>query len=104
MGINSGVLMHGTARVTLSGAYIDGGGKPMLTRSGYNWLLRRNTETTVPDRIWKYIAKLNTLPKIKIFAWRVCHEALPSGCRILSAGLGDGHCKLCERAVETVVH
>ncbi|GMI64939.1 hypothetical protein like AT3G09510 [Hibiscus trionum] len=74
------------------------------THSGYNWFLKRNSIQQEHPRIWHRIAKLKTLPKIKSFAWRACHEALPTGKRLLEVGLGDSVCRLCTQDIETTVH
>ncbi|KAE8681614.1 hypothetical protein F3Y22_tig00111311pilonHSYRG00100 [Hibiscus syriacus] len=52
------------------------------TKSGYNWLTIQNSPTLIAEVIWNAVAKANVLPKIKIFGWRLFHEAIPS----------SGHC------------
>ncbi|KAK8508267.1 hypothetical protein V6N12_019446 [Hibiscus sabdariffa] len=53
------------------------------TRTGYNWLLKREAVLSEPNKIWNQIAKLHTLPKVRIFAWRACHDAFPTRSRLL---------------------
>ncbi|KAL4384011.1 hypothetical protein GQ457_15G019990 [Hibiscus cannabinus] len=74
------------------------------TKSAYLWLLRYSSSNAAMEGILKLITSLQTLPKINVFAWRACQVALPTGNRLLSAGLDDGLCKLCEGEVETGVH
>ncbi|XP_039042253.1 uncharacterized protein LOC120181119 [Hibiscus syriacus] len=50
------------------------------------------------------VAKLQILPKIKIFSWRVAHGGLPVGKRSRDTGLSDGLCSMCGLEEETVVH
>ncbi|KAE8708583.1 hypothetical protein F3Y22_tig00110338pilonHSYRG00172 [Hibiscus syriacus] len=49
----------------------------------------------VADGIWNAVAKAKVLPKIRIFGWRICHEAIPVGSKIKQANLGDGVYPLC---------
>ncbi|KAK8986842.1 hypothetical protein V6N11_037768 [Hibiscus sabdariffa] len=63
------------------------------------------TSTPIPfEGIWSVLACLQTLSKIKVFAWKACHEALPTRYRRAQAGLDAGICSLCDDAVETYVH
>ncbi|KAK8675345.1 hypothetical protein V6N13_033414 [Hibiscus sabdariffa] len=41
------------------------------TRSGYNWLMKQNSEPRQVEKIWNKLNKMHTLPKIKIFDWRL---------------------------------
>ncbi|KAL4342320.1 hypothetical protein GQ457_08G033220 [Hibiscus cannabinus] len=54
--------------------------------------------------VWKVIAKLDVLPKVRIFAWRLGRDGLPTGSRIRTAGLGPGLCPFCHNSVETPLH
>ncbi|XP_039008464.1 uncharacterized protein LOC120136527 [Hibiscus syriacus] len=58
-------------------------------KSGYNWLKLHNSTAMVSEKIWNTIAKANVLPKILIFGWRLCHEALPSGEKLKQNRLDD---------------
>lgn len=52
-------------------------------------------------RIWK----IKTLPKIRLFLWRVASGALAVSDRLGSKGLGvDNTCKLCQKSSETIFH
>ncbi|KAL4384232.1 hypothetical protein GQ457_15G020000 [Hibiscus cannabinus] len=54
--------------------------------------------------IRKPIVLMPTLPKIKIFAWRLCFEAFPLGRKLAAAGIDPGICKMCQGSVETCLH
>ncbi|KAG8501277.1 hypothetical protein CXB51_003369 [Gossypium anomalum] len=54
------------------------------TKSAYSWLILKQVRYG-PHRIfWRIIWKLNTLPKIRIFCWRLGHEILPTYKKIAS--------------------
>ncbi|KAE8679239.1 protein AIG1-like isoform X3 [Hibiscus syriacus] len=73
-------------------------------KSGYNWLKIQSCPTLIVEGIWNVVAKANVLPKIRIFGWRLCHEALPAGSKLKQANLGDGICPLCNQELESVLH
>ncbi|XP_016672060.1 uncharacterized protein [Gossypium hirsutum] len=59
-----------------------------------------------PHRIvWKALWKLDTLPKIRVFSWRVGHEILPTNVKIASIrnGFAKG-CQRCGAEAETLLH
>ncbi|KAA3468125.1 Cyclopropane-fatty-acyl-phospholipid synthase [Gossypium australe] len=52
------------------------------TKLAYLWLLLKEMGFD-PHRIyWKAIRKLKTLPKVRVFAWRMGHEILPTMVKI----------------------
>lgn len=54
---------------------------------------------------WMTIWKLKTLPKIRVFAWRVGHELLPPNTKISSIRQDfSKDCPKCGASVETLVH
>ena len=54
---------------------------------------------------WKAIWHLNIPPKIRIFAWRVCKNGLPTMLNLHSRGLNIfGFCPLCDEEMEFVQH
>ncbi|KAK5846908.1 hypothetical protein PVK06_003209 [Gossypium arboreum] len=59
-----------------------------------------------PHRLlWKKIWKLNILPKIWVFAWRVSHEILPTNSKIVSIRpTVNSECQRCEAERETLIH
>ncbi|KAE8687139.1 hypothetical protein F3Y22_tig00111022pilonHSYRG00109 [Hibiscus syriacus] len=73
-------------------------------KSGYNWLNLRNSPTLVAVVIWNGVARARVLPNIRIFGWRICHEAIPVGAKLLQANLGNGVCPLCNRELESILH
>ncbi|KAK9032000.1 hypothetical protein V6N11_056285 [Hibiscus sabdariffa] len=79
-----------------SGAYV--------TKTGHHWLEKQTRALDNSSKIWKKLATLKVLPKIRIFGWRVGNEALPVGRKLQTACLGSGICKLCEQDIETVLH
>ncbi|KAK8616643.1 hypothetical protein V6N13_116613 [Hibiscus sabdariffa] len=74
------------------------------TRASYNWIKRNQATQEHAKKIWTSIKNLRTLPKIKIFAWKLCYEALITGNILLNAGLGDGICKMYDQTIETTIH
>ncbi|KAK8631523.1 hypothetical protein V6N13_028306 [Hibiscus sabdariffa] len=60
------------------------------------------SQTDLP--LWKVIARLPVLPKIRIFGWRLGPNALPVGQKMWVAQLSDGQCKLCDKDTETLLH
>ncbi|KAA3477110.1 reverse transcriptase [Gossypium australe] len=74
-------------------------------KSAYSWLLLKEMGFG-PHRIyWKAIWKLNTLPKIRVFAWRVGHEILSTMVKIASIRHGvDKSCQRCGAEAETLLH
>ncbi|KAL4273203.1 hypothetical protein GQ457_13G016180 [Hibiscus cannabinus] len=73
-------------------------------RSGYLFLRRSPSPLGPPPRLWKILAKLPTIPKVRSFGWRCGREALPVGSRRRDAGLSDGACPLCGVGFEDVLH
>ncbi|KAL4332459.1 hypothetical protein GQ457_07G000010 [Hibiscus cannabinus] len=70
-------------------------------RSGYLFLRRPPSPLGPPPRLWKILAKLPTIPKVRSFGWRCGREALPVGSRLRDAGLSDGACPLCGVGLRT---
>ncbi|KAL4363000.1 hypothetical protein GQ457_04G024640 [Hibiscus cannabinus] len=73
-------------------------------RSGYSFLQRPPAPINRPSGLWKILAKLPVLPKIRTFGWRATHDALPTGDRLRNAKLGDGFCPFCSSVLETPLH
>lgn len=54
---------------------------------------------------WKSLWRLNVPPKIKMFAWRVCHEILPTKRNLLKRNVScNATCPFCLINEETVAH
>ena len=52
---------------------------------------------------YKLIWKVDTLPKIKVFLWQMCHNALPIRGVLLKRGCNiDPRCKLCTDDTKSV--
>ncbi|KAE8689716.1 hypothetical protein F3Y22_tig00110933pilonHSYRG00339 [Hibiscus syriacus] len=66
--------------------------------------MRQRRVTVEHAPIWLFRACLPTLPIIKLFGWRLTHEAIPVGRRLSLANLGNGICPMCRDAEETVLH
>ncbi|KAL4342607.1 hypothetical protein GQ457_08G031780 [Hibiscus cannabinus] len=73
-------------------------------RSGYLFLRRPPSPIGPPLCLWKILAKLPTIPKVRSFGWRCGREALPVGSRLRDAGLSAGACPLCGAGLEDVLH
>ena len=55
--------------------------------------------------LWKRLWHLNLLAEVKIFAWRVCVDDLPTMEAICSRGISNnGGCPICEKAPESIYH
>ncbi|KAE8708280.1 hypothetical protein F3Y22_tig00110348pilonHSYRG00304 [Hibiscus syriacus] len=73
-------------------------------KSGYNWLLLKKNISTEQGKIWKLLSKLPILPKIQIFDWRICHDALLTGGKLKQAKLSEGICPMCSDETESLMH
>ncbi|KAL4273791.1 hypothetical protein GQ457_13G014330 [Hibiscus cannabinus] len=71
---------------------------------GYRWIVSNRGMEGDHSSIWKTIVSMATLPKIKVFAWRLCFEALPLGRKLAAVGINPGICKMCQGPVETGLH
>ncbi|KAL1172601.1 hypothetical protein V6Z11_A05G358800 [Gossypium hirsutum] len=75
------------------------------TKSAYSWLLLKEMGYGPHRIVWKALWKLDTLPKIRVFSWRVGHEILPTNVKI--ASIRNGFAKGCQRCgveAETLLH
>ncbi|XP_021723977.1 uncharacterized protein LOC110691367 [Chenopodium quinoa] len=79
-------------------------------RSAYRTLFydewkQEEEATSSPRVIWKKIWNTNVLPRIKVFMWRACQNALPTRKGIGSRISGyDTTCYVCHQEVEDVLH
>ena len=54
---------------------------------------------------WKKIWQLNVLLKVKIFAWHVCLDGLPTMLNLRRKGLNIvGFCQICDKDLESISH
>ncbi|MBA0633974.1 hypothetical protein Godav_005198 [Gossypium davidsonii] len=75
------------------------------SKSAYSWLLLKEMGYGPHRFLWKALWKLDTLPKIRVFTWRVGHEILPTNCKIASIRQDfDKGCPRCGAETETVLH
>ncbi|MBA0608590.1 hypothetical protein Godav_020788, partial [Gossypium davidsonii] len=75
------------------------------SKSAYSWLLLKQMGFGPHRFLWKAIWKLDTIPKIRVFTWRVGHEILPTNVEIASIGRGFGQeCPRCGAEYETLIH
>ncbi|KAG8472448.1 hypothetical protein CXB51_035356 [Gossypium anomalum] len=74
-------------------------------KSAYSWSLLKKIGFG-PHRIfWKLIWKLNMLPKIKVFSWRLGHDHLPSYDNIARIRQNFSNtCPRCKNSAETIIH
>ncbi|KAL4298210.1 hypothetical protein GQ457_12G008900 [Hibiscus cannabinus] len=73
-------------------------------KSGYKWISSLQSSQEDRSILWRTIAALPALPKIRLFAWRLCYEAFPLGRKLAAAGLATGLCCLCQESMETGLH
>ncbi|KAL4281807.1 hypothetical protein GQ457_03G016970 [Hibiscus cannabinus] len=73
-------------------------------RSSYLFLRRPSSPFAPAPRLWKILAKLLAVPKVRSFGWRCGRDALPVGSRLRDAGLSDGACPLCGARLEDTLH
>ncbi|KAL4340591.1 hypothetical protein GQ457_08G017500 [Hibiscus cannabinus] len=73
-------------------------------KSVYRWISSAQALKGDSSTIWKNIAAMPTLPKIKNFAWRLCYEAFPLVRKLAYAGLATRLCSMCQESVETGLH
>ncbi|MBA0804239.1 hypothetical protein Gohar_003836, partial [Gossypium harknessii] len=53
-------------------------------KSVYSWLLLKEMGFGPHRFFWKALWKLDTLPKVRVFTWRVGHDILPTNVKIAS--------------------
>ena len=69
------------------------------------WLTHDQQIMESPQWFFKWIWKIDTMPKIKIFLWQMCHNALPVGGALFrKEGRIDPQCPLCLNEIETTEH
>jgi len=69
------------------------------------WLAHDTKPLNQPDWKFKWIRKLDILPKIQIFLWQIFHHALPVRGLLLRRGITiHPTCPLCSEEVESINH
>ena len=81
-----------------------------IVRSGYRVarkVLREWTESSTGfgQQIWKKLWKVRVPNKMKVFAWKACHEILPTRVNLVKRNIiRENLCLCCQRVPETVIH
>ena len=66
---------------------------------------RENSSNHQASPFWKKIWQLYVPPKVKIFAWRVCLDGLPTMLNLWHRGLNTfGFCQICDKDLESINH
>jgi len=80
-------------------------GSSDFTTKSATWKAHENITRDQPIWQYKWIWKLDVMPKIKIFLWQLCHNALPSRGTLLRRGLQiDPLCSTCFADIEDLDH
>jgi len=73
------------------------------SRNAYVLAIDENLE--ILDFHGKWIWKIHTLPKIKIFLWKCLHMSLAVKAILTHCGIGDlGGCDSCTKLKESIIH
>ncbi|KAK8616940.1 hypothetical protein V6N13_116910 [Hibiscus sabdariffa] len=48
-----------------------------VTKTAHHWLEKQGNHNEGSSELWKTLARMDVLPKIRIFGWRLGYEALP---------------------------
>ncbi|CAI9761215.1 unnamed protein product [Fraxinus pennsylvanica] len=82
-------------------------------RSGYRLFVKINRDRQLGEvsyaddqrKMWKKIWKMQIPHKIRVFAWRVCHNGLPTLRNLLARKvIEDAVCKFCNKEEEDINH
>jgi len=82
-------------------------------KSAYHVVRRVLTDATrvgtsgdyVAKKVWSALWKLRIPNKIKVFAWRACHEILRTAMNLTRKGIiHEDKCSLCTRESESTIH
>lgn len=76
-----------------------------FTKAGYTWLFLRRTSYSPYRFFWKQIWKPRLPPKVRIFAWRLGHDLLPTKLKIAAINKdANSACPRCNLTSETTIH
>ncbi|GLT49941.1 hypothetical protein SLA2020_234640 [Shorea laevis] len=68
-------------------------------------LMATQTSASKPLAFWKSIWKLRVPPKVQLFIWRICHNALPSQVNLYHRGVVESPlCSNCKANDENIPH
>ena len=60
--------------------------------------------TGAGQQAWKQLWKVRVPNKMKVFAWRACHEILPTQVNLAKRKIiRDNKCRCCQQAPETAI-
>jgi len=80
-------------------------GSGEFTTKSATWQAYDNISREQPLWQFNWIWKLEVMPKIKIFLWQLCHNALPSRGTLLRRGIQlDPLCMTCANEIEDTDH
>jgi len=69
------------------------------------WIAYDKSINDSPDWNYKWIWKIDTMPKIKFFLWQLCHKAVPIRGMLLKRRLNiDAGCPICMGDIESIDH
>ena len=76
-----------------------------FTTKSATWLAHEHHYWDEPKWHFKWIWKVDTMPKIQIFLWQMCHNVLPvRGTLFRRLGRIDPQCPLCLDDIESIEH
>ncbi|KAL3833965.1 hypothetical protein ACJIZ3_008701 [Penstemon smallii] len=69
-------------------------------------MAEQESTSTATQKDWKWIWSLRVPPKVKIFLWRFCHNALPTRMALSRRGVSimDTLCPVCNTEDENLIH
>lgn len=74
-------------------------------KSGYFWLILKNIGYGPHRFFWRLIWKMKVPPKIRVFAWKLGHDLLPTNLKIAAVNLNfNSSCPRCGLSEESLVH
>ncbi|MBA0729068.1 hypothetical protein Golax_022903, partial [Gossypium laxum] len=74
-------------------------------KSAYSWMILKHVGFGPHRLLWKLIWKLQTLPKIRIFCWRLGHDIIPTYEKISNIRRDvNSLCPRCGMDKETLIH
>lgn len=65
---------------------------------------KRPSSSTIPKE-WKQLWKIDVIPRVRLFLWKACNNALPTRTNLKKRGSGvDPRCMICGEGNETTEH
>lgn len=76
-----------------------------LAKTGYSWMLLRRIGPGPHRSLWKFIWKLRLPPKVRIFAWQLGNELLPTNLKRATINPDvNKMCPRCNSFEESIIH